>query len=79
MTDEIVQPAGFSSIEQVKQTAMAEGWVGVMVDLWDEGGVHRDGMIGVLLVKVQCWWTEENDGWLQTLHGTMYLGQRDGT
>lgn len=66
--------------------AEAEGWVGMRVDLWDEGS--EDG----LLVKVQYWWRlevvgeegdvgEEQDGkvWKQCLHDIMYLGLRDGT
>lgn len=66
--------------------AEAEGWVGMRVDLWDEGSE------GGLLVKVQYWWRLEAVGaqghmggdregkvWRQCMHDIMYLGPRDGT
>ena len=78
-----------SALENMSQS---EGWVGMRVDLWDEGS--EEG----LLVKVQYWWRletvsdegiagnegiagEERDGkvWRQCLHDIMYLGPRDGT
>lgn len=61
-------------------SAEAEGWIGMRVDMWDEGS--EEG----LLVKVQYWWRleaerDEEDGkvWRQCLHDIMYLGPRDGT
>lgn len=77
--DDIVQPAGFLSAEDVKRTATAEGWVGLRVDLWDDEGVDESGLKKGLLVKVQYWWREEDNEWLQILHDIMYLGARDGT
>lgn len=78
-----------SALENMSQR---EGWVGMRVDLWDEGS--EEG----LLVKVQYWWRletvsdeggvgdkgvegEERDGkvWRQCLHDIVYLGPRDGT
>ncbi|KAJ4378506.1 hypothetical protein N0V86_006212 [Didymella sp. IMI 355093] len=71
---------------ELEAKAEAEGWVGLRVDLWDEG--TGDG----LLVKVQYWWRAEivaDEGveagagggmkWRQCLHDIMYLGPRDGT
>lgn len=78
-TDAVVQPAGFSSAAEVKRIAKADGWVGLRVDLWDDEGVDELGNKKGILVKVQYWWREENDEWLQILHDIMYLGTRDGT
>jgi hypothetical protein len=62
-------------------------WVGMRVDLWDEGPVDT-----CLLVKVQYWWRleraedgkglegdTEGYGWRQCMHDIMYLGPREGT
>jgi hypothetical protein len=72
---------------QLHQQADAEEWVGMRVDLWDEGDMNEG-----LLVKVQYWWRNEEviageemvddvegKGWRQCLHDIMYLGPRDGT
>jgi hypothetical protein len=65
---------------KLQAKAEAEGWIGMRVDLWDEG--VEEG----LLVKVQYWWRLEAEGneedgkvWRQCLHDIMYLGPRDGT
>lgn len=84
-TDEITAPIG-STVEQLKKRAVDEKWVGMRVDLWDEGTE------GGLLVKVQYWWRFEEIldservmdekqamGWRQCLHDIMYLGPKDGT
>lgn len=84
-TDEITAPIG-STVEQLKKKAVDEKWVGMRVDLWDEGTE------GGLLVKVQYWWRFEEIldgervmdekqamGWRQCLHDIMYLGPKDGT
>jgi hypothetical protein len=72
---------------QLHRQAVAEAWIGMRVDLWDEGNVNKD-----LLVKVQYWWRKEEvaaeqeiegdsegKGWRQCLHDIMYLGPKDGT
>jgi hypothetical protein len=72
---------------QLHQQADAEEWVGMRVDLWDEGDMNEG-----LLVKVQYWWRNEEviageemvddvegKGWRHCLHDIMYLGPRDGT
>lgn len=71
---------------ELRARAEAEGWIGMRVDLWDEGS--KAG----LLVKVKYWWRLEaiadeggladdggGKGWRQCLHDIMYLGPRDGT
>ncbi|KAF1943020.1 hypothetical protein EJ02DRAFT_453741 [Clathrospora elynae] len=86
-TDAITAPIGLN-VEVLKQKAMQEKWVGMRVDLWDEGGEKEGG----LLVKVQYWWRfeqvpehervldeTEGKGWRQCLHDIMYLGPRDGS
>jgi hypothetical protein len=72
---------------QLHQQAIAEKWIGMRVDLWDEGEANEG-----LLVKVQYWWCEgdvvigeemegdgQGKGWRQCLHDIVYLGPRDGT
>jgi hypothetical protein len=72
---------------QLYQQAVAEAWIGMRVDLWDEGNVNEG-----LLVKVQYWWRKEEltageemegdaegKGWRQCLHDITYLGPRDGS
>ncbi|KAF1919949.1 hypothetical protein BDU57DRAFT_593651 [Ampelomyces quisqualis] len=72
---------------ELEQQARDKKWVGMCVDLWDEGPVGEG-----LLVKVQYWWREEDvvlgeerkedvggRGWRQCLHDIMYLGVRDGS
>jgi hypothetical protein len=72
---------------QLREQASAEKWIGMRVDLWDEGEANEG-----LLVKVQYWWREEDvvageemegdgekKGWRQCLHDIMYLGPRDGS
>ena len=84
-TDEITKPIGLTT-EQLKQRAVDEKWVGMRVDLWDEG------MESGLLVKVQYWWRlevipdgervmdeKQAMGWRQCLHDIMYLGPKDGS
>ena len=83
-SDDITAPVGLT-VEQMKSRAIQEGWVGMRVNLWDEG---REG----LLVKVQYWWrlreTANNKrlagdhsgtDWDQCLHDIMFLGPKDGT
>jgi hypothetical protein len=86
-TNEITAPIGFTP-EELKQKAVQESWIGMRVDLWDEGD-EEDG----LLVKVQYWWRfeanpehervmmgeEQAMGWRQCLHDIVYLGLKDGT
>ncbi|KAF2828967.1 hypothetical protein CC86DRAFT_345399 [Ophiobolus disseminans] len=73
---------------QLLQKSRDEGWIGMRVDLWDEGAATNDS----LLVKVQYWWRKEEiqvgeemegdengEGWRQCLHDIMYLGPKDGT
>lgn len=76
-TNEHVIPAGFASPEEVKAKAKSEGWVGMRVDLWDEGESSSDEE--GLLVKVQYWWRKEGEIWMQVFHDIMYMGPRDGT
>jgi hypothetical protein len=72
---------------ELHQQAVAEKWIGMRVDLWDEGKANEG-----LLVKVQYWWRQEEvvvgeemegdgqgKGWRQCLHDIVYLGPRDGT
>jgi hypothetical protein len=83
--DEITTPIGLT-VEVLKKRAVQESWVGMRVDLWDEG--EGNG----LLVKVQYWFRLEDIpahervmekdqvmGWRQCLHDIMYLGPKDGT
>jgi len=73
---------------QLLQKSQDEGWIGMRVDLWDEGAAAEES----LLVKVQYWWRkeavepgeevegdEQGKGWRQCLHDIMYLGPKDGT
>ncbi|RMZ72647.1 monocarboxylate permease [Pyrenophora seminiperda CCB06] len=84
-SNEITTAIGLT-VEQLKQKAIDEQWVGMRVDLWGEG--TKSG----LLVKVQYWWRFEEIadgervmdekqamGWRQCLHDIMYLGPEDGT
>jgi hypothetical protein len=72
---------------ELHQQAVAGKWIGMRVDLWDEGKANEG-----LLVKVQYWWRQEEvvvgeemegdgqgKGWRQCLHDIVYLGPRDGT
>jgi hypothetical protein len=72
---------------QLHNQAVAEAWIGMRVDLWDEGSLNKG-----LLVKVQYWWRreevvasgemegdEKGRGWRQCLHDIIYLGPKDGT
>ncbi|KAF1846557.1 uncharacterized protein K460DRAFT_367316 [Cucurbitaria berberidis CBS 394.84] len=85
-TDDVTAPVGLIPAE-IKHTAEQEKWIGMRVDLWNEGGDE-----GGLLVKVQYWWRLEEiadtervmddakgPGWRQCLHDIMYLGPKDGT
>ena len=71
---------------ELKARATEQNWVGMRVDLWDEGVGQG------LLVKVQYWWRLEtipdderlksdtsDKNWRQCLHDIMYIGPRDGT
>ncbi|EFQ86930.1 hypothetical protein CFE70_008133 [Pyrenophora teres f. teres 0-1] len=84
-TDEMTRAIGLT-IPQLKQKAVSEEWVGMRVDLWDEG-TKSD-----LLVKVQYWWRfeevsdgervmdeKQSMGWRQCLHDIIYLGPKDGS
>jgi hypothetical protein len=77
-----------SNPDQLLQKSQKEEWVGMRVDLWNEG-VTTDHS---LLVKVHYWWRKEETcageelegdiegmGWRQCLHDIMYLGPKDGT
>ncbi|GKT82242.1 monocarboxylate permease-like protein [Colletotrichum tofieldiae] len=78
-TDEQVAPVGFASAGEVQNKAIQEGWVGMRVDLWDDGLESQLDQEKSLLVKVQYWWRKENDIWLQIFHDILYMGPRDGT
>ncbi|KAH7233663.1 hypothetical protein BKA59DRAFT_320110 [Fusarium tricinctum] len=72
---EALEPAGFSSVEQVQKQAQAEDWAGLRVNMWTEDDQARG-----ISVKVQYWWRKETSGeWKQILHDIMYLGPVDGT
>lgn len=49
---EVAKPIGFTP-EDLVEKARNEGWVGMRVDLWDEG--DEEG----LYVKVNYWWQKE--------------------
>ncbi|KAF2129337.1 hypothetical protein P153DRAFT_366743 [Dothidotthia symphoricarpi CBS 119687] len=85
-TNAVTAPTGLTP-DELESKAMKEGWVGMRVDLWDEGGAGEG-----ILVKVQYWWRKEHvengeeaegdvDGycWRHCLHDIMYLGPKDGT
>ncbi|RGP77158.1 heat shock 70 kda 12b [Fusarium longipes] len=72
-------PAGFKSVDEVKEKAKVEKWEGLRVNMWTEDGADRG-----ILVKVHYWWrmetSQSEDGvWKQILHDILYLGPRDGT
>lgn len=82
----ITAPVGFKPTA-LQTKAKDEGWIGMRVDLWSEGGTGSS-----LLVKVQYWWRREpvkpgeeiqgdshGFGWRQCLHDIMYLGPKDGS
>lgn len=84
--DETTAPVGLTA-DQLRQKAEEENWIGMRVDLWEEGA-QQEG----LLVKVHYWWRRESIptherlgddedafGWRQCLHDIMYLGPKDGT
>ncbi|KAF7555112.1 hypothetical protein G7Z17_g2459 [Cylindrodendrum hubeiense] len=78
-TAEHVNPAGFSSVSEVRSKAKAENWVGIKVDMWMDDGDGKG-----LLVKAKYWFrleNQENEGgdWKQILHDILFLGVRDGT
>jgi hypothetical protein len=78
-TSAVVTPAGFSSVEDVRDKAKSENWKGLRVNMWTDDGNGKG-----LLVKVKYWWRLEDaevDGgvWRQVLHDILYLGARDGT
>lgn len=83
-TNVTTTPIG-KTVEELKDMAKLENWVGMRVDLWDEGAADEG-----LLVKVQYWWrleqvcgseqvTEIHREWRQCLHDILYIGSRDGT
>ncbi|RBA21864.1 hypothetical protein FPRO05_00211 [Fusarium proliferatum] len=67
-------PAGFASLEEVRDKARSEKWDGLRVNMWTEDNKGRG-----ILVKVQYWWREEDGAWKQILHDIMFLGPVDGT
>lgn len=84
-SDDIVAPIGYT-VKQLKSKAIREEWIGMRVNLWEEG-VERD-----LLVKVQYWWRLEEipdheqmgshplrRSWRQCLHDIIFIGPKDGT
>jgi hypothetical protein len=82
-SDDIIAPIDLT-VEQLKSKAVHEKWIGMRVNMWDEGG-------GDLLVKVQYWWRLEGNAkreqggdlpvtsWRQCLHDIMFLGPKNGT
>ncbi|KAM0326987.1 hypothetical protein ACHAQA_006108 [Verticillium albo-atrum] len=68
-----------ASSEDMLDVAVDRKWVGMRVDMWTDGGVNGNGVKRGLLVKVQYWWTKEDDKWMQIAHDIMYLGPRDGS
>ncbi|KIH93778.1 hypothetical protein SPBR_04476 [Sporothrix brasiliensis 5110] len=86
--DELVQHAGFATVDDLKRHAEQRGWVGMHVDLWEEeedGEKTADGLSQGTLIKVQYWWARDQskdaaDGdWIQVFHDIMYIGPLDGT
>ncbi|KAF5556435.1 hypothetical protein FPHYL_7936 [Fusarium phyllophilum] len=73
-TLEELAPAGFASLEEVREKAEVEKWEGLRVNMWTEDNKGRG-----ILVKVQYWWREEDGAWKQILHDIMFLGPVDGT
>jgi hypothetical protein len=86
-TQEITSQVGLSP-DELGARADEQGWVGMRVDLWDEGAPLE----GSMMVKVQYWWRwedvaldeelegdKEGKGWRQCLHDIMYIGQKDGS
>ncbi|KAH7313778.1 hypothetical protein B0I35DRAFT_410731 [Stachybotrys elegans] len=73
-SEEYLGPAGFTSVEEVREQAAREGWVGMRVDLWDD-----DGRDTGMMVKVQYWWRREDGVWLQILHDILSIGSVDGS
>ncbi|KAF4980218.1 hypothetical protein FZEAL_3729 [Fusarium zealandicum] len=80
-TADVVIPAGFTSVQELKTRAKEDDWQGLMINMWTDDG-HGRG----LLVKVKYWWHldqrigDDDDGvWKQVLHDILYLGPRDGT
>ncbi|KAF9774551.1 hypothetical protein IL306_007415 [Fusarium sp. DS 682] len=72
-------PAGFTSLDEVRDKAKAENWEGLRVNMWTEDSKARG-----ILVKVQYWWRKESESkdggeWKQILHDIMFLGPVDGT
>ncbi|KAL6710052.1 hypothetical protein ACN47E_009843 [Coniothyrium glycines] len=78
-------PVGMTPVE-MRTKATDEGWIGMRVDLWDQGGEAG------LLVKVHYWWRCEErpktqhepfqsrgGDWMQCLHDIVYIGPKDGT
>ncbi|KAF4994626.1 hypothetical protein FGRMN_5671 [Fusarium graminum] len=56
-TIKVLEPAGLSSLEEVKARAKAEDWAGLRVNMWTQDGRSRG-----ILVKVQYWWRKEPSG-----------------
>ncbi len=84
-SDDIVAPIRLTTV-QLKSKAVQEKWIGMRVNLWEEG-VEQG-----LLVKVQYWWRLEEilghkrirgelpgTGWRQCLHDIIFLGPKNGT
>ncbi|KAF4973341.1 hypothetical protein FSARC_319 [Fusarium sarcochroum] len=75
-----LSPAGYTSVEELKNKAEVEKWAGLRVNMWTDDGRGRG-----LLVKVKYWWrleASESDAtgtWKQILHDILYLGPTDGT
>ncbi|KAF5702593.1 hypothetical protein FMUND_13407 [Fusarium mundagurra] len=73
-TVEELAPAGFTSLEEVRDKAKSEKWEGLRVNIWTQDNKGRG-----ILVKVQYWWRVEDGEWKQILHDIMFLGPVDGT
>lgn len=86
-TAEVTSEVGMQP-DELREKAEEESWVGMRVDLWDEGAPVE----GSLFVKVQYWWRWEDvtaeeklegdegkEGWRQCLHDIVYIGKKDGS
>ncbi|KAL4731482.1 hypothetical protein ACLX1H_000450 [Fusarium chlamydosporum] len=74
-----LNPAGFSSVDEVRAKSKEEKWAGLRVNMWTDDGTERG-----LLVKVHYWWRmeplgSENGTWKQIFHDILYLGPKDGS
>jgi hypothetical protein len=71
LEEDVTEPLGISP-EELKQTKIKEGWVGMRVDLWDE---QDDGCFR--FIEVKYWWRKEEGEWTQCLHDIMSIDTRE--